>query len=78
LEAHEVLSFVTDLHSLIVAKSVPEVIHPPERSEVLPVSQTTQLDHHSTSVLAIKANHALSTQFLFATKYIYFPFASPL
>ena len=35
------------------------------------MAQVTRFDHHSTSVFAINANHQLSAQFLFATKYLY-------
>jgi hypothetical protein len=33
------------------------------------VSQTTQFDHHGTSVFAINTNHHLAVQFFFVTMY---------
>lgn len=62
----------TDEHNVRFAKSVVFVIR---QFPVPLVPHTTQLELHSTSVLAIKANPPLGVQFLFAIKYIYSQFA---
>ena len=62
---------VNVLHVVTHAKSSVHTIYQEPNPEVAS-AQTTQLDHHSTSVFAINTNHALGTQFLVATRYKYF------
>ena len=67
LELEHESHFDTTSHVFIFAKSVSVVI----LQSLL--SQTTQLEPHSTSVFAIKTNHQFGVEFLVATKYKYSP-----
>jgi hypothetical protein len=61
--------FVIPAQGFMSFKSVSFVMYQFSNHDLF--SQTTQFDHHSTSVFAINTNHPFCDQFLFVTKYEY-------